>query len=247
MKTGRRIKDYFLIKEQFNPSIAGLFLNPFYFARKAIYRSIRKYSGHVTGITLDIGCGSKPYEELFATEKYIGLDIDTSGHNHENSKIDVIYDGKIIPFGDMHFDTVVSFEVLELVFDPENFLDEAGRVLKNGGKAIFTVPFIWDEMEPPYDYARYTSFGLKHLFEKHGFTVLEHEKYLCDLRLLALLLNAYIYKVIRRLIPSKASMLLILPLTSVINIVSHIFWLFPDNKDLYFGNIFLLKKEQTGR
>lgn len=247
MKLSRRIKDYILIKEQFNPSFAGLVLNPFYFARRAIYSSIKKYSGHVTGATLDIGCGSKPYEKLFRTEKYIGLDIETSGHKHESSKIDVFYDGKTIPFADMYFDSVVSFEVLELVFDPSDFLNEAGRVLKTGGTAVFTVPFIWDESEPPYDYARYTSFGLKYLFEKHGFIIIEHKKYLCDLRLLALLLNAYIYKVIRKLIPSKASMLLILPLTSVINIVSHILWLLPEDKDLYFGNIFVLRKERMSK
>ncbi len=236
-----RIRRY-LLKEQFRPSFIGIFLNPFYFARKAIFENIKFYSENINGITLDIGCGSKPYENLFITEKYIGIDIEISGHNNTNAPVDVYYDGITIPFSNSYFDSIVCFEVLEHVFNPDNFLKEANRVLKPGGSAIFTVPFIWDEHEQPFDYARYSSFGLKHLFEKSGFTVVNSKKYLSDLRLLSLLMNAYIYKVIRKLIPQKISYLLILPLTAINNIFGHLFYLFPKNKDLYLGNIFQLKK-----
>jgi SAM-dependent methyltransferase len=232
----------FLYREQFNPSIIGLFINPFYFARRAIYKNIKLYSENINGITLDIGCGSKPYAKLFNTEKYIGIDIEVSGHNHKDSPVDIFYDGITIPFKDNYFDSIVCFEVLEHVFNPEGFLKEANRVLKPGGSAVFTVPFLWDEHEQPYDYARYTSFGLRHLFEKNGFLVLNNKKFLCDLRLFSLFLNAYIYKVIRRVIPNKISYLFILPLTSINNILGHLFCLLPGNKDLYYGNIFHLKK-----
>lgn len=232
----------YLLKEQFRPSFAGLFINPFYFARKAIYKNIKIYSKHITGITLDIGCGCKPYANLFTTEKYIGMDIEVSGHKHTDSHIDVFYDGATIPFENNYFDSIVCFEVLEHVFNPDIFLKEANRVLKPGGAAIFTVPFIWDEHEQPFDYARYSSFGLKYLFENCGFTIFENKKYLCDLRLLSLLTNVYIYKIIKKLIPQKISYLLILPLTTINNFLGHIFYLFPKNADLYYGNIFLLKK-----
>ena len=86
----KKIKIY-LIKEQYCPSFAGLFLNPFYFARKAIYKNIKIYSINITGTTLDIGCGSKPYASLFLTEKYIGMDIEASGHKHTDSQIDIFY------------------------------------------------------------------------------------------------------------------------------------------------------------
>ena len=231
-----------LLKEQFNPSWLGLLLNPFYFARKAIYRNIKHYANNVTGITLDIGCGSKPYVGLFSTEKYIGIDLEKSGHNHTNSPVDLYYDGTRIPFENDYFDSVVCFEVLEHVFNPDEFLAEANRVLKKGGTAIFTVPFIWDEHEKPFDYARYSSFGLKHLFEKNGFKVVESRKYLGDLRILSLLTNAYIYKVIRRIIPGKIAYLIILPITFLNNIFGHLLFLFPHNNDLYYGNIFHLKK-----
>jgi len=52
----------------------------------------------MNGIMLDFGCGSKPYKELFSVDKYIGLDIEKSGHNHKEEPIDFYYDGKTIPF-----------------------------------------------------------------------------------------------------------------------------------------------------
>ena len=230
------------MKEQFRPSFIGLFVNPFYFARKAIYNNIQIFSKNITGNTLDIGCGSKPYATLFPAEKYIGMDIKVTGHKHTDSDIDVYYDGTNIPFDDEYFDSIVCFEVLEHVFNPDIFLKEAYRSLKTGGKALFTVPFIWDEHEQPFDFARYSSFGLQALFVKNGFTVCEKRKYLCDLRLLALLANAYIYKIIKKLIPGKISYLFILPLTTINNLFGHILYLFPKNEDLYYGNIFYLSK-----
>lgn len=47
---------------------------------------------------MDVGCGSKPYRELFDVDEYIGIDIEVSGHNHSSSNIDKFYDGKVIPF-----------------------------------------------------------------------------------------------------------------------------------------------------
>jgi SAM-dependent methyltransferase len=235
------LKEY-LLKEQYRPSILGLFLNPFFFGRYAIYKSIKIYSKHITGITLDIGCGSKPYANIFSSDQYIGMDIQVSGHENSMNKIDVFYDGQTIPFTDNYFDSIVCFEVLEHVFNPDHFLKEVYRVLKPGGSVVFTVPFIWDEHEQPYDFARYSSFGLKSLFANSNFIFLDSKKYLKDLRILILLMNAYVYKVIKKFIPSKLSLIIILPIISFNNIFGSVLALFPKNEDLYFGNIFLLKK-----
>ena len=126
----------------------------------------------ISGRVLDFGCGSKPYETLFpnATE-YVGVDIEVSGHDHINSKVDVYYDGHTLPFKDKSFDSVVAFEVFEHVFSPDDTLAEIFRVLMPGGKFMISVPFAWDEHEAPFDYARYSSFGIEYLLEKNGFNV----------------------------------------------------------------------------
>ncbi|MFH0841793.1 MAG: class I SAM-dependent methyltransferase [Bacteroidota bacterium] len=235
----------YILKEQFRPTIAGIFLNPFYFGRLAIYKNIKRYAGKIRGDTIDIGCGSKPYESLFDTTKYIGLDIEKTGHNHKTSKIDIFYNGIDIPFNSGSFDSAVCFEVLQVIFNPEQFLREIDRVLKPGANIIFSVPFFWDEHEQPNDFARYTSFGLTHLFKNAGYTIIEGRKFLCDMRLLALLTNNYIYKVVKKLIPSRFSLLIILPLTSVINLLGHLLYFLPRNPDMYFGNIILLQKPEV--
>ncbi len=46
-------------------------------------------------------------------------------------------------------------------------------MLKPGGKLILTVPFLGRLHEEPFDYYRYTRYGLRHLLEKGGFEVVE--------------------------------------------------------------------------
>ena len=61
----------------FQPGILGLFINPYYFARKGLATHIRDLASHMTGKTLDIGCGTKPYEKLCPSSQYIGLELDS--------------------------------------------------------------------------------------------------------------------------------------------------------------------------
>ena len=131
--------------------------------------AIKKAASHVKGMTLDIGCGIKPYRDLLAVkcEKYVGLEHPRTLHGL--SAVDVAGDGLVLPFIDGCFDTAVSFQVLEHVPEPSQFLVEAFRVLKPGGKAILMTPFMWGEHEPPYDYYRYTQYGLRYLSDIAGF------------------------------------------------------------------------------
>lgn len=139
-------------------------------------RAISRHAGSLTGRLLDFGCGSKPYQSLFRVHSYTGLDFEKTGHDHSNEQIDVFYDGKTIPFGDGHFDSVLCSEVAEHLFDLPAALKEMHRVLKPGGKLLLTCPFVWGEHEAPYDYARYTRFALKDILEKAGFTIRVYEK-----------------------------------------------------------------------
>src|SRR5690554_1328179 len=104
-------------KQNFHPGFLGIFVNPFYFARKSLGKNIKKLSSHITGKTLDVGCGTKPYEKYFNCSKYIGLEVETS--IHDDNKADFFYDGKTFPFEDKEFESVITNQVLEHVFTPD--------------------------------------------------------------------------------------------------------------------------------
>lgn len=228
-------------KEQFNPGFWGLFINPSYFARKGLYNHISDLSKQLNGRILDIGCGSKPYQNLFEYEEYIGLELDTP-ENRAKKKADYFYDGNTMPFLDKYFDSLISTQVFEHIFNPDDFLREANRVLKLGGKFLLTVPFVWDEHEQPYDYARYSSFGLKYILNKNGFEVIEHRKSNNGLELIFQLVNAYSYKVISTK-NKYLTLLLVSLLIAPINIVGSVLSpIFPKNNDLYLDNIILARK-----
>lgn len=237
----KKFKEIFL-RELFFPGIIGIFINPYYFARKALLENIKALSEYIKGDTLDIGCGQRPYEKLFSgATSYIGLEIDNP-ENRTRKKADVFYDSKTFPFENDRFDSVVMFEVLEHVFNLDEFLRELYRVLKVKGVLLMSVSFIWDEHEQPYDFARYTSFGIKDLLERYGFQILKHKKSLKDIRVIFQLLNAYFDKVLfskGRFVYILSTFFIIAP----INILGSIMNLFlPKNDDLYLDNIILATK-----
>ncbi len=228
-------------KEQFNPGFIGIFTNPFYFSRRGLFRAMTAFGKELHGALLDIGCGTKPYESYLSVSRYVGVEIDTE-RSRTTSKADIFYDGKWIPCENGSFDAVLANEVFEHVFNPSEFLTEVHRVLKPGGKFLLTVPFVWDEHEQPHDFARYTSFGLVHVLETHGFTVVKQEKSVADARVIFQLINEYIYKktyvenpVLRQILNT----VLIAPWTIAGIILSAVL---PSNRDLYLDNIILAEK-----
>ncbi len=229
------------LKEIFFPSLFGLLINPFYFARKGLANHLKDLAVNITGKTLDIGCGTKPYKGLYQSSEYIGLEIDTS-KNREANQADVFYDGNDFPFNDAIFDSVVANEVFEHVFNPDDFLSEMSRVIKQNGQVLLTMPFVWDEHEQPFDFARYSSFGIKSLLERHGFEVVEQRKSMNDIRVIFQLLNAYIFKITFTKHAWLNGIYMIL-LMAPFNILGELLALItPKNDDLYLDNIVLAKK-----
>ncbi|MEI6398050.1 MAG: class I SAM-dependent methyltransferase [Pseudomonadota bacterium] len=155
----------------------SIITNPMYIIRNGLYKTISEFAPKIAGDVLDFGCGSKPYESLFSNARnYTGVDIEISGHGHQDSKIDVFYDGKALPFPNNHFDAVVCFEVFEHVFNLDEIIIEIKLVLKPRGLLLISIPFAWGEHEIPYDFARYTSYGLRYILEKNMLDVLELRK-----------------------------------------------------------------------
>ena len=195
----------------------------------------------MNGAILDVGCGSKPYRELFDAKEYVGLEIDSYA-NRVKGVADCYYDGKIFPFNNLQFDSILCNQVFEHVFNPNEFIEEISRVLKPSGKLLLSVPFVWDEHEQPYDYARYSSFALKEILESNGFKVLGHIKTCADSRVIFQMINAYLYKIIANR-SVVAQLILTAILIAFFNITGIIFGkILPKNPDLYLDNVMLAEK-----
>lgn len=130
-------------------------------------------AAHARGRMIDIGCGVKPYRQLMApwVDSHIGVDhADTL---HTTAHVDLIGTAYNIPVEDYSFDTALCTAVLEHLEEPEAGLRECFRVLRPGGAAIYIVPLFWHLHEEPRDFYRYTKHGLRYLFEKVGFEIVE--------------------------------------------------------------------------
>lgn len=229
-------------KELFAPGLVGMFINPFFFIRRGLFRAIKKYGINMNGRLLDFGCGSMPYKNLFNVQSYFGVDVFNESHSHEKEPVSVFYDGDNLPFKDGTFDSVFSSEVFEHVFELDNILDELGRVLKPNGTALFTVPFVWDEHEIPHDFGRYTSFGIRYLLEKHGFKVVASEKSTKFLETVFQLWNLYIYYRLYtryKYVNIVINCIFIAPFTVTGILLSK---LLPNKETLYNNNVILVTK-----
>lgn len=229
-------------KAKFQPNFVGFFINHNYLIRVGIQKAIKKNSHKLSGILLDFGCGSKPYNNYFLhVENYIGIDLKIEGRTENHIYIDKFYDGKTIPFDDNYFDSLLCTEVLEHVFNIDELLKEMQRVLKPGAKAIITTPFMWEEHEMPYDFARYTTLALINLYSKYGFQIISNFKTGNYVTVLFQFLLNYI----KNILPKNKILrqILLLPFISIINFLGTFFsFILPVDKTAYFSNIFILQK-----
>lgn len=142
--------------------------------RRILREAVRKRaSRYITGKVIDIGCGEMQYKDILSpfTVKHIGVDHYETLHNKESINIyGTAYD---IPMKTGSFDSALCTEVLEHLEEPAKAIRECYRVLRPGGTAIFTCPFIWHLHEEPRDFFRYSEHGLRYLFENNGFDIIE--------------------------------------------------------------------------
>ncbi len=137
-------------------------------------KKLKQYAAiYLTGRLIDIGCGTKVYRNLLApyVDEHVGLDHEKTFHDKSN--IDIFGSAYKIPVADESFDSAVCTAVLEHLEEPEQALRECYRILKPGGVAIYSVPFIWHLHEEPRDFYRYSKYGLEYLFGKVGFEILD--------------------------------------------------------------------------
>ena len=132
---------------------------------------------HARGRLVDVGCGAKPYAHVFAPhiDSYFGVDFaGTAEDNYgAETKADLYIDGTDTKLPSGSFDTLLSTQVLEHVFETNKFVAECHRLLAKGGRGIFTIPFVWQCHAEPHDYFRFTRYSLEQLFQRQGFRIVE--------------------------------------------------------------------------
>jgi SAM-dependent methyltransferase len=108
---------------------------------------------------LDVFCGTRPYDDLLpADARVIGLDIAGNPYGVADVESD-----EFLSFADESFDLVMCIEGFHYVKDPQKGVAEIARVLRPGGHAVMSVPFVWE-----YDRTvlenRFTGPALERLF-----------------------------------------------------------------------------------
>jgi SAM-dependent methyltransferase len=124
-------------------------------------------------LVLDVGAGDAPYRSLFSDVTYESLDF--CKVDKEYAEQTYIGDATAIPVEDERFDMVLMTQVMEHLPDPMAVLCEIHRVMKPHATFWVSCPLFYQEHEQPYDFFRYTQFGLQHLFERAGFRIDEIE------------------------------------------------------------------------
>lgn len=161
-------------KHFFQPNWHSIIINPYFIARHGLLNKIKLFANQNFSEKniLDIGCGIKPYRNLFSkTAIYTGIDIKGGGHYDQAKTVDQFYDGINIPFEENKFDAIICTQVLEHANDPDTLLKEINRVLKKDGQLFLTMPFVWNEHEIPFDFRRFTRYGHEKIFEKNNLKI----------------------------------------------------------------------------
>jgi SAM-dependent methyltransferase len=153
-------------------TLAGTPLDPLWIAKRSLRRELRHAAGAARGRLLDVGCGVKPHRDLFAgVTTYFG--IERPGTLSKSMVVDAWADALALPFPSASFDTVFCSEVLEHVPEPRRLFEEAARILTPDGVLILSTPQVWGLHEEPFDFYRYTRYGLEYLARASGLAPVE--------------------------------------------------------------------------
>lgn len=120
---------------------------------------------------LDVGAEERPYKKYFKKLKYFSQDI-TQNKAGSIDFVGAINNG-VPEIKSGSFDYILCTQVLEHIPEPDKAFKEFNRILKPGGKVFLTTHMCYFEHMIPYDYFRFTRYGLRYLGESNGFEM-EH-------------------------------------------------------------------------
>jgi SAM-dependent methyltransferase len=144
-------------------------------ARWHVTRFVEEAAGRMPSgaRVLDAGAGECWYKSFFDGKDYYACDFGKGKTSWDYGSLDFCCDLSRMAVKDSSFDAVLATQVLEHLSEPLDFLKESLRVLKRGGRIYITAPQTGNIHQEPYDFYRYTRYGLEHLLKKAGFEVEE--------------------------------------------------------------------------
>jgi SAM-dependent methyltransferase len=122
-------------------------------------------------LVLDAGAGEGQYRQFLQHARYVGVDLAVGDVQWNYAGLEAVSDLSRLPFEANTFDAVLCTQVLEHVREPKQVLCEISRVLKPEGHLYLSTPQSSHQHQKPYDYYRYTSFGLRYLLEEADLVV----------------------------------------------------------------------------
>jgi SAM-dependent methyltransferase len=119
---------------------------------------------------LDAGAGECAYKEFFPDVRYVSIDATVGETSWNYQELNCIGALNSLPFKDQSFDAILCTQTLEHLEWPRESVSEFFRVLNSSGVLYLTAPMAHHEHQAPYDFFRYTSFGLDSICRRAGFT-----------------------------------------------------------------------------
>lgn len=139
----------------------------------SLYRALHRAArAHLRGRVLDAGCGRMAYRKMLeeCCERYESLDVSDAvgGTDH-------VADLQQTKLPDAQYDGVFCTQVLQHLPEPQRAVNEIARMLRPGGRAVFSVPhLVWLHNEP-HDYLRFTNHVMRFMLARAGLRVVSIE------------------------------------------------------------------------
>ena len=128
-------------------------------------KKIENKDGQLAEIkVLNIGSGGDIENHLRSIFKFV-YSVDINEKRKPNLVIDICKKEQV---NQLTFKPklVCIFEVLEHTEDPISAVNNIYEILDQDGYVLFSAPFIFHIHDEPYDFYRFTKYGLKHLFRE---------------------------------------------------------------------------------
>ena len=165
--------------EWFGDALGATPIHPQFFAKRYATKARAIAIDRSFGVVADVGSGRAPYRHAIEAKsnvtKYITIDHPEATEFYDKDyPLDIKADiSETIPMADKSVDTAVLLMVMEHLPQPSAALAELYRILKPGGVIILSTVMTHPVHDAPFDFYRYTRFGIERLLKDNGLSIIQ--------------------------------------------------------------------------